>query len=144
MIFKYYYLIAYSSQSKRRNFINEVIEEEDEDKNKENKREKIKNRHAMNKNKINENIDKMAKPSLIWSNSQFNKKIHSYVFLRVIQVILCLPLLLFANSQKYFLIYFHCYLLVFVGWYWVLVQKSRKEKNDYFGLYLMIRKGYYI
>ena len=80
MIFKYYYLIAYSSQSKRRNFINEVIEEEDEDKNKENKREKIKNRHAMNRNKINENIDKMAKPSLIWSNSQFNKKTYENLF----------------------------------------------------------------
>ena len=81
LLFKYNYLIAYSSQSKRRNFINEIIEEEDEDKNKENKKDKIKNRHAMNKNsRINENIDKMAKPSLIWSNSQFNKKTYENLF----------------------------------------------------------------
>ena len=33
-------IIAYSSQSKRKNFINEIIEEEDEDKKKEKKRKK--------------------------------------------------------------------------------------------------------
>ena len=72
-------IIAYSSQSKRKNFINEVIEEEDEDKNKEKdkkeKKERKKNRHSK---RLNENIypeDKTAKPILIWSNSQFKKKI---------------------------------------------------------------------
>ena len=35
----------------------------------------------MNKNsRISENIDKMAKPSLIWSNSQFNKKTYENLF----------------------------------------------------------------
>ena len=84
IIFSFNYL-AYSSQSRRRNFINEIIEEEDEDKNKEkDKREKSKNRHnpkIMNKNnnnnKINENL---AKPTLIWSNSQFNKKTYENLF----------------------------------------------------------------
>ena len=35
----------------------------------------------MNKNsRISENIDKMTKPSLIWSNSQFNKKTYENIF----------------------------------------------------------------
>ena len=68
-----------NNTEKRKNFINEVIEEEDEDKNKEKdkkeKKERKKNRHSK---RLNENIypeDKTTKPILIWSNSQFKKKI---------------------------------------------------------------------
>ena len=83
--------LAYSSQSKRRNFINEVIEEEDEEKNKEKElrkeREKNKNRHNPDKfliknNKKKENIldEKHQKGVLIWSNSQLNKKTYENLF----------------------------------------------------------------
>ena len=87
LIIFYFFKIAYSSQSKRRNFINEVIEEEDEDKNKEkNKNENNTDKYnkIMNKNnKQNDNIypdDKKQKPVLIWSNSQFNKKTYENIF----------------------------------------------------------------
>ena len=68
-------IIAYSSQSKRKNFINEIIEEEDEDKNKE-KEKKERKKNGRGK-RLNENIDpeeKIATPVLIGSNSQFNTK----------------------------------------------------------------------
>ena len=89
LIFFILIILAYSSQSKRRNFINEIIEEEDEDKNKEKetKREKNKNRHNnknINKNnKLKENIiidEKQQKPKLIWSNSKFTKKTYENLF----------------------------------------------------------------
>ena len=83
----FYFLIAYSSQSKRRNFINEVIEEEDEDKNKEknkngNNTDKY-NKNMNKNNKQNENIysdERKHKPVLIWSNSHFNKKTYENLF----------------------------------------------------------------
>ena len=73
-------IIAYSSQSKRKNFINEIIEEEDEDKNKE-KEKKERKKNGRGK-RLNENIypeEKIAKPVLIWSNSQFNTKTYENI-----------------------------------------------------------------
>ena len=73
-------IIAYSSQSKRKNFINEIIEEEDEDKNKE-KEKKERKKNGRGK-RLNENIypeEKIAKPVLIWSNSQFKTKTYENI-----------------------------------------------------------------
>ena len=73
-------IIAYSSQSKRKNFINEIIEEEDEDKNKEKEKKERKKNGSWKR--LNENIypeEKIAKPVLIWSNSQFNTKTYENI-----------------------------------------------------------------
>ena len=92
LIIFYFFKIAYSSQSKRRNFINEVIEEEDEDKNKEkNKNENNTDKYnkIMNKNnKQNDNIypdNKKQKPVLIWSNSHFNKKTYENIYRKMLK-----------------------------------------------------------
>ena len=83
LFYLFFYLIiiiAYSSQSKRKNFINEIIEEEDEDKNKE-KEKKERKKNGRGK-RLNENIypeEKIAKPVLIWSNSQFNTKTYENI-----------------------------------------------------------------
>ena len=91
--------IAYSSQSNRRKFINEVIEEEDEginkdkdkdkDKDNETKKERYKNRHNPEKfrkivNKNNKTDNLTQEPIIIWSNtsnsSQLNKKTYENLF----------------------------------------------------------------
>ena len=52
----FFILIAYTSQSNKRNFINEVIEEEDEEKNNINKENEIKKDNFKANNKINDKV----------------------------------------------------------------------------------------